>query len=65
MVVDEPTLTQLSEASIERERLKSLINSMADGVVATDEAVRRVARANLRRRRDAVESRRRRSRLDF
>lgn len=35
--MDEPTLNQLSEAGIERERLKSLINSMADGVVATDE----------------------------
>ncbi|MGZ6005018.1 MAG: sensor histidine kinase [Candidatus Saccharimonadales bacterium] len=35
--MDQPTLSQLSEASVERERLKSLINSMADGVVATDE----------------------------
>ncbi len=35
--MDDKTLAQLSEASLERERLKSLINSMADGVVATDE----------------------------
>lgn len=33
----ELTLSQLSEASIERERLNSLIGSMADGVIAMDE----------------------------
>lgn len=35
--MDDATLEQLSEASVERERLRSLINSMADGVVATDD----------------------------
>lgn len=35
--MDDSKMNELDQASIERERLKSLINSMADGVVATDE----------------------------
>ncbi len=35
--MEETNLAQLAEASVERERLTSLINSMADGVIATDE----------------------------
>lgn len=34
---NEPTLTPLQNADVERERLTSLVNSMADGVIAIDQ----------------------------